>query len=157
MAIPGPPHSGEFLASRVAARHASAFVLESRSSQHTFHASSPCVTWVSNPLVLTRTLPAVADLDKRAVGNSARLNMASLTGFRMPSVPAQLWYADHADIAVALTACWFSNKYFAASSRSTMATWSSLLHLTTDLATSFTATCTWDSDSGVAAVDPGNR
>jgi hypothetical protein len=36
MAIPGPPHSGESLASRVAARHASAFVLESRSSLHTF-------------------------------------------------------------------------------------------------------------------------
>jgi hypothetical protein len=28
-------------------------------------------------------------------------------------VPSQLWYANHADIAVALTACWFSDKYFA--------------------------------------------
>jgi hypothetical protein len=156
MAIPGLPHSGESLASRVAARHASAFVLESRSSLHAFQASSPCVTWVSNPLVLTRTSPAVADLDERPVGNSAPLNMASPTGFRMPSVPSQLWYADHADNAVALTACWFNDKYFAASSRSTMATWSSLLHPTMDLATSFTATCTKDSDSGVAAVNPGN-
>jgi hypothetical protein len=156
MAILGPPYSGESLASGVAARHTSAFVLESRSSLHAFHASSPCVTWVSNPLVLTRTSPAVADLDERAVGSSAPLNIASQTGFRMPSVPSQLCYADHADIAVALTACWFSDKYFAASSRSTMATWSSLLHPTTDLDTSFTATCTWDSASGVAAVDPGS-
>jgi hypothetical protein len=91
MANLGPPHSGESLASCVAARHASAFVLESRSSLQAFHASSPCVTWVSNPLVLTRTLPAVADLDDRAVGSSAPLNMASPTGFRMPLVPSQLW------------------------------------------------------------------
>jgi hypothetical protein len=68
MAIPGPPHSGESLASPVAAGHASAFVLKSHSSLHAFHASSPCVTWVSNPLVLTLTSPAVEDLDERAVG-----------------------------------------------------------------------------------------
>jgi hypothetical protein len=37
-----------------------------------------------------------------------------------------------------------------------MAMWSSLLHPTTDLATLFTATWTCDSDSGVAAVDPGS-
>jgi hypothetical protein len=49
MAISGPPHSGESLASCVAARHASAFVLESRSSLHAFHALSPCVMWVSGP------------------------------------------------------------------------------------------------------------
>jgi hypothetical protein len=87
MAIPGPPHSSESLASRVAARHASAFVLESFSSLLAFHASSPCVMWVSSPLVLTRTSPAVADLDERAVGSSAPLNMASPTGFWMPLAP----------------------------------------------------------------------
>jgi hypothetical protein len=143
MAKSGPPHSGDSLASRVAARHAMAFVLESRSSLHSFHASRLCVTWVSNPLVLTRTSPAVADLDARAVGNSALLNMASPTGFWVLLVPSQLWYAVHADMAVAFTACWFSNNYFAASSRSTMVMCSSLLQPTTDLA-------------GVAAVDPGS-
>jgi hypothetical protein len=96
-------HSGDSLASCVAARHASAFVLESRSSLHAFHASRLCVTWVSNPLVLTRTSPAVADLDARAVGSSAPLNMASPTGFRVPLVPSQLWYAVHADMATALS------------------------------------------------------
>jgi hypothetical protein len=107
MAKLGLPYSGDSRATRVAARHASAFDLESRSSLHAFHTSRPCVTWVSNPLVLTRTSPAV--------GNSAPLNMASPTGFRAPLVPTQLWNAVHADMAMALTACWFSDKYFAAS------------------------------------------
>jgi hypothetical protein len=129
----GTPHSGESLASCVAARHASAFDLESRSSLHAFHTSRPCVTWVSNPLVLTRTSPTVVDLDARAVGNLAPLNMASPTGFRVPLVPLQLWKAVQADMSVALTACWFIYKYFAASSRSTMVMWSSLLQSTTDL------------------------
>jgi hypothetical protein len=37
-----------------------------------------------------------------------------------------------------------------------MVMWSSLLQPTTDLATSFTATWTCASDSGIAAVDPGS-
>jgi hypothetical protein len=40
---------------------------------------------------VTRTSPAVADLDERAMGSSAPLNMASPTGFRMPLVLSLLW------------------------------------------------------------------
>jgi hypothetical protein len=41
MAKSGPPHSGDSRASRVAARFASAFNLESLSSLHVFHTSRP--------------------------------------------------------------------------------------------------------------------
>jgi hypothetical protein len=47
----------------------------------------------------------MVDLDARAVGNSALLNMASPTGFRALLLPLQLWKAVHADMVVALTAC----------------------------------------------------
>jgi hypothetical protein len=132
MAKSRPPHSGD---SCLAARLALAFDLKPRSSLHAFHTSKPCVTCMSIPLVLTLTSPAVVDLDVRAVVMSALLNISSPTGFLAPLLPSQLWNAIHAyaDIAVALTTCWFSDKYFAASSRSTLVTWSSLLQPTTDV------------------------
>jgi hypothetical protein len=127
MAKSRPPHSGDSRTSRVAARKASAFNLESQSSLHVFHTTRPWVTFVSIPLVLTRTSPAVANLDVRAAGMFALLNIALPMGFLAPLLPSQLWKSVHAEIAVALTTCWFSDKYFAASSRSTMVMWSSLL------------------------------
>jgi hypothetical protein len=156
MAKSRPPHSGDSRACCVAARLASAFDLEPRSSLHAFHTSKPCVTCVSIPLVLTRTSPAVVALDVCAVGRLALLNISSPTGFLIPLLPLQLWKALHTDIAVALTTCWFSDKYFAAFSRSTMVTWSSLLQPMTDRATSFTATWTCASASGITDVDPGS-
>jgi hypothetical protein len=57
---------------------------------------------VSIPLVLTRTSPAVVDLDVPAVGRSALLNIASPTGFLAPLLPSQLWKAVHEDMAVDL-------------------------------------------------------
>jgi hypothetical protein len=112
MAKSRPPHSGDSRASRVAARFACAFDLKPRSSLHAFHTSRPCVTCVSIPLVLTLTSPAVVDLNVCAVVMLALLNIASPTGFLAPLLPSQLWNAVHVDIAVALTTCWFSNKYF---------------------------------------------
>jgi hypothetical protein len=127
MAKSRPPHSGDSRASCVAARLASTFDLKPRSSLHAFHTSKPCVTCVSIPLVLSRTSPAVVAIDVRAVGVLALLNISSPTGFLAPLLPSQLWNAIHTDIPVALTTYWFSDKYFAASSRSTMVKWSSLL------------------------------
>jgi hypothetical protein len=150
------PHSGDSRASHVAAQLALAFDLEPRSSLHAFHTSKPYVTCVSIPLVLTLTSPAVVALNVCAVGRLALLKISSPTGFLAPLLPSQLWKALHADIAVALTTCWFSDKYFAASSRSTMVTWSSLLQPTTVRATSFTATWNCASASGITAVDPGS-
>jgi hypothetical protein len=46
----------------VAARLASALDLAPHSSAHAFHVSRPWVTWVSIPLVMTRTSPAVVAL-----------------------------------------------------------------------------------------------
>jgi hypothetical protein len=91
----------------MAARLASALDLEPRSSLHAFHTSKPCITCVSIPLVLTRTSPAVVALDVCAVGRLALPNISLLTGFLVPLLLSQLWNALHADIAVALTTCWY--------------------------------------------------
>jgi hypothetical protein len=114
MAKSRPPQSGNSRTSHMAAQLASALDLESRSSLHAFHTSEPCVTCVSIPLVLTLTSPAVVALDVLAVGRLALPNISLPMGFLVPLLPSQLWNALHADIAVALTTCWFSDKYFAA-------------------------------------------
>jgi hypothetical protein len=150
MAKSRPPYSGESCASRMAARLALALDFVCRSAAHAFHTSRPWVTCVSIPLVLTWTSPAVAArVGLAGAGRSTLQNIQLPTGFRVRLLPSLLEYALHADIAVARTTCWFSNRYFTASSRSTMVMFSSLLWPTTECATLFTATCTCTNASGI--------
>jgi hypothetical protein len=84
------PHSGDFLARFVAARLASALVLESLSSAHVFNVSRAWVTRVSMPLVVTLISPAAVALVGLAVGHMLLPNMRSPTGFLVLSTPLSL-------------------------------------------------------------------